>query len=259
MSTVTKLTGVTLPGTGYRTLGSFKEIYLSITNGLLGLYSIRNTIEESLVNYANEDLPMTIIGSPTIVDDGAVCNYQNCFDTGITAQSAYTYISLAKPTLSTDAAQNCMLISNYFQPTSGANGGDSIGFANNGTANPRFRNYAQNSSSSVVFADAGVAPFNESNVAFFAGLTSLSDGVRLAFARDGSLSIGNPTSISARNTTGAGTILIGGHRGPSSFFPAFGNGIYAAAIYDRALTNSELTQCYQDLQFYASKRGRNTI
>lgn len=259
MTTVTKLTGITLPGTGYPDINSFKEIYMSVTSGLIGLYSIRDTLAFSLNNYATGGSPMTVVGAPTMSGDGAVCNYANCFDTGIATQTAYSFLALAKPTLSTDATQNCMIVSSYFQPSAGQNAGDSIGFAANGTTNPRFRNYSQNSTSSVIFADAGVTGFSESSVAFFAGVTSLTDGVRLAFGHGGSLSIGTPTTLSARNITGAGTILVGGHRGPSTFFPAFGKGIYAVAIYNRAITNAEITQGYADLSSYAVDRGITTV
>ncbi|HBR6858853.1 hypothetical protein [Klebsiella aerogenes] len=258
MTTVTKLTGVVLPGTGYPNINSFKEIYVSVTSGLLGLYSFRNSLDFSRKNYAENGVDLTIIGAPTLVDGGAVCNYENCFDTGISAQDSFTYIALSKPTLATSAEQYCMLISNYFQPTPTTNAGDSIGFAWNGSA-PRFRCYAQNSPSSVVQADAGVAGFSESEVALFAGMASLTDGNRLAFAHAGTLSIGNPTAMSARSTSGAGTILIGGHRAGSGAYPAFGKGIYAAAIYNSAVTNEELGVIYNDLKIYAEGRGITTL
>ncbi|HDU3462261.1 TPA: hypothetical protein RFL89_000580 [Klebsiella aerogenes] len=258
MTTVTKLTGVVLPGGGYPNIGSFTEIYVSVTDGLVGLYSIRDSVNFSLKNYAKNGADMTVVGAPTIVDDGAVCNFENCFDTGIPAQNAFTYVALSKATLATSAAQYCMLISNFFKPTTTTNAGDSIGFAWNGTA-PRFRCYAQNSASSVVQADAGVAGFSESEVAFFAGMASQDDGARLAFARAGNLSIGNPTAMTTRSTEGAGTILIGGHRAGSGAYPAFGKGIYAAAIYNRAVTNDELATIYSDLKTYAEGRGITTL
>ncbi|HHI3296810.1 TPA: hypothetical protein ACP47F_000178 [Klebsiella pneumoniae] len=258
MTNVVKLAGVTLPGDGYPHISSFQEIYLSVTDGLLGLYSIRDSIDLSLKNYADGGSDMTVIGSPTMLDDGAICNYANCFDTGIPAQEAFTFIVLAKPNLPTVPSEYNMAISNYFQPGGAGNSGDSIGFAYNGSS-PRFRCYAQNGESAVSIADAGLASFSESEVAFFAGMASLTDGNRLAFARAGTLSIGNATATANRTITGAGTILIGGHRALPTSYPAFGKGIYAAAIYGRAVTNSELTTIYSDMKTYAERRGINTL
>ncbi len=99
MTNVVKLAGVTLPGDGYPHISSFKEIYLSVTDGLLGLYSIRGSIGLSLKNYADGGSNMTVIGSPTMQDDGAICNYYKCFDKGIPAHVAFKFISLAKHNL----------------------------------------------------------------------------------------------------------------------------------------------------------------
>lgn len=258
MTSVVKLTNVTLPGDGYPNISSFKEIYVSVTDGLVGLYSIRTSITASLKNYADGGSDMTIIGAPTMSDDGAICNYANCFDTGIPAQQAFTFIALAKPNRPTVASQYHMLISNYFQPGGVGNAGDAIAFAYDGSS-PRFRSYAQSGLSSVVMADAGIAGFSESEVAFFAGMSSRDDGNRLAFARAGTLSIGTPSAMAARSIEGAGTILVGGHRGLSTSYPAFGKGIYAAAIYNRAVTNAELTTIYNDLKTYAKARGITTL
>ena len=68
MSTVLRLTGVTLPGTGYPTLKSFLDVtpYLPVTSGLLGLYYLRDAGGRELHNYAG-GTPLIKVGNPKLL------------------------------------------------------------------------------------------------------------------------------------------------------------------------------------------------
>ncbi len=90
-------------------------------------------------------------------------------------------------------------------------------------------------------------------------MASQINGDRLTFAMNGTLSIGDPTAMAAHTTQGAGTILIGGHRGLSTTYPAAGRGTYAEAIYKRDVTNDEPTTIYIRLRTYGAGRRITTV
>ena len=65
MSNVLRLTGVTLPGTGYPTLKSFLDVTprLPVTAGLLGLYYLRDSGGREIQNYVFGGAPLIKVGS----------------------------------------------------------------------------------------------------------------------------------------------------------------------------------------------------
>ncbi|MFD3249476.1 hypothetical protein [Rahnella aquatilis] len=260
MTTVIKLNGITLPGGGYPKLSSFESISLSITSGLLGLYSFEDTLSDSLRNYANADLPLTATGAPTFTAGGVVCNIDNCFDTGIAQQSAFTFVAIAKPIKPATNDAGAFLVSDFYSPASGY-GGDGIGFRNGSLISgvPVLATFGQNSASNYAASEVSVSAFDINNAAFFIGTGSVDTGLISGAGTNGSLTMGNNTALAARGTTG-GTLLIGGHRRASgTLFKGNTGPIYASAIYNRVLTSDEINTVYSELRQYAANRDLTTV
>lgn len=116
MSGALKLSGVTLPGTGYENIVNMLQLALPVTTGLLGLYQIGGSAASSLGNLANPALPLTMVGAPTINTVGAVCSQANCFDTGILELAEFTYLAVAQET-----GNSAIVMGNYLGSQPGAN------------------------------------------------------------------------------------------------------------------------------------------
>lgn len=260
MSTVIKLNGITLPGTGYPKLSSFENISLSITNGLLGLYSFEDTITDSLRNYANADLPMTAVGTPTFTAGGVVCSIDNCFDTHIAQQTAFTFFAVAKPIKPATNDVGAFLISDFYTPTTGY-GGDALGFRAGSivTGVPVLATFGQNVAANFLAAEVSVNSLDINNAAFFVGRGSVADGLIAGYGSNGTLIMGNNAALATRSTTG-GTLLIGGHRrATGTLFKGNTGPIYASAIYNRVLTSDEINTVYAELREYAANRDLTTV
>lgn len=115
MSNVLRLTGVTLPGTGYPTLKSFLDPkpYLPVTTGLLGLYYLRESPGGEMTNFAGGP-KLTKVGAPQLLQNGAVCSPFNYYDTGIQAQPLGTILAIAVPTTEpTSLISSAPVMTNY--------------------------------------------------------------------------------------------------------------------------------------------------
>lgn len=260
MTAVIKLNGITLPGTGYPKLSSFENISLSITAGLLGLYSFENTLTDSLRNYANADLPMTLVGTPTFNAGGVVCSIDNCFDTHIAQQTAFTFVAVAKPIKPSTNDVGAFLVSDFYSPTTGY-GGDGIGFRAGSiiTGVPVLATFGQNSATNYAASEVSVSTLDVNNAAFFVGKGSVATGLISGIGSNGTLTMGANTALSARGTTG-GTLLIGGHRRQTgTLFKGSTGPIYASAIYNRVLTSDEINMVYSELRQYAANRDLTTV
>lgn len=127
MSNVLRLTGVTLPGTGYPTLKSFLDVTprLPVTAGLLGLYYLRDSGGRDTENYVAGGSPLVKVGSPTLLENGAICDPANYYSMGIVAQPAGTILAIAKPaTAPTTFATSIPVVSGYNAPANGSGNGD---------------------------------------------------------------------------------------------------------------------------------------
>lgn len=126
MSTVLRLTGVTLPGTGYPTLKSFLDVtpYLPVTSGLLGLYYLRDAGGRELHNYAG-GTSLIKVGNPKLLENGAVCDANNYYDMGIQAQPKGTILAIAMPdSAPSNLVTSIPVVSGYNAPASGSGNGD---------------------------------------------------------------------------------------------------------------------------------------
>ena len=131
MSNVLRLTGVTLPGTGYPTLKSFLDPkpYLPVTTGLLGLYYLRDSLGGEVKNFAG-GANLVKVGAPQLLENGAVCGPTNYYDTGIQAQPLGTMLAIAIPTdAPTSLVNSSPVMSNYLPGVYG--NGDLLYFGTN--------------------------------------------------------------------------------------------------------------------------------
>ncbi|EIV2912406.1 hypothetical protein QZQ06_10420 [Serratia marcescens] len=259
MSTVIRLNGVTLPGTGYLHISQFLEIFVSVTDGLKGMYSFTESEEKSLINYAGGQ-NLIKYGNPVFTPDGIKVSRQNYFDTGIMPSgNGFTHVIVAIPKKDIPVGEGVFIISNYFKPGGTGNGGENSAYALTEIGNARWRNYVQVNSAGVVYADMGVSALSDTEPAIWGGVTSIGSGStggnKVFYGFNNNLAIGTAGNVSTINIAGQGTKLIGGHRGPADFFTLESNYVQAVLIYDRALSNDELNQVYHDLRQYGAGRG----
>lgn len=128
MSNVIRLTGVTLPGTGYPSLKSFLDVtpLLPVTAGLIGLYYLRDSGGREVQNYAG-GAPLIKVGNPTLLAHGALCDVSNYYDMGIKAQPKATMLAIAMPqSAPASLVGSIPVISGYNAPASGSGNGDML-------------------------------------------------------------------------------------------------------------------------------------
>jgi len=78
---------------------------LADTTNLAGLYMFGGDDEACLFNFANPDLPLTKIGSPTVTAAGGVSgDWQNGYETGIHETAAMTVLAVIKPYTATNGS-----------------------------------------------------------------------------------------------------------------------------------------------------------
>ncbi|WP_337045547.1 hypothetical protein [Serratia bockelmannii] len=259
MSTVIRLNGVTLPGTGYLHISQFLEIFVSVTDGLKGMYSFSSDENKSLINYAGGQ-NLVKHGNIIFTENGVKLSKDNYFDTGIMPSAAgFTHIAVAIPKKPSVIDNGCFLVSNYFKPGGTGTGGQATGYVLAAANDPRFRNYVQVNANGWVYGNMGIGFLSDSTPAVWGGVASMGSGsaggTKVVYGYNNNLAIGNGGNVSAISIAGQGTKLIGGHRGPSTEFNDETNYVQAVLIYDRALSDVELNQVYQDLRQYGAGRG----
>lgn len=127
MSNVLRLTGVTLPGTGYPTLKSFLDVTprLPVTAGLLGLYYLRDSGGREIQNYISGGAPLIKVGSPALLENGAVCDPSNYYSMNMQARPQGTILAIAKPeNAPANFGASIPVVSGYNAPASGSGNGD---------------------------------------------------------------------------------------------------------------------------------------
>ena len=127
MSNVLRLTGVTLPGTGYPTLKSFLDVTprLPVTAGLLGLYYLRDAGGREIQNYVSGGAPLIKVGSPTLLENGAVCDPNNYYSMNMQARPQGTFLAIARPkSAPASLVTSIPVVSGYNAPANGSGNGD---------------------------------------------------------------------------------------------------------------------------------------
>lgn len=127
MSNVLRLTGVTLPGTGYPSLKSFLDVTprLPVTAGLLGLFYLRDAGGREIQNYVSGGAPLIKVGSPELLENGAICDTNNYYSMNFNARSQGTILAIAKPqSAPSNFSTSIPIISGYNAPASGSGNGD---------------------------------------------------------------------------------------------------------------------------------------
>lgn len=239
---MTQALALRVPGIITRTLET--KVYPPSIDGLLGLYFLGGTLEESLVNRSpNPGVPpkATVVGTPTVSDDGVtIKNLTNYLDTGIAETDEMTLIAWhTKANLTFNAISN-----SYYTRQSGTGYAYGLALRVTGGSDSRRIYYARmgvrassstTANGSSVNSNSGqlttgdeliavAGRFTENGVEFF----NLSDGTKGALTGVGS---GN-----VRDKCGAtfkiGTEGVGGANDTAK--------VCGVAIYNRALSDDEL-------------------
>lgn len=237
MSTVIKLSDITLPGSGYPKLSLFKGVpELPEATGLIGLYLLKGTALNSLINEANDAAPLTVIGAPTVNSFGALLSKSHCFDTGLMSTTNMTFMAVAKPMLVSDSDNGNLIVSNYGATPAG----DSMGFA----AVNSLAAYA-GLTSSVSASTIGVGAADVADWNFVAGVIDANGGSKCHWGRDGVLSASTLADSGTRQVNTTRTLRLGSNY--SSGFNGTAN-VALVAIFSAALNDAQIAANYNYLK-----------
>lgn len=237
MSTLIRLSGVTLPGTDYPKLLDFIPLALPVAAGLVGLYRFGSSIEESRRNFANPGEPLTVVGSPVIKPIGALLDNANCFNTSLKSTAAITILSVAKMMHVTSSIAGAALVTSQAQDGATVRGDD---LYINGTTVPERRvslSVGHETGSASVHCNVTGTIAGEWN--FFAGRVNEAAEAQTGHARAGlPMTWSAQTDVGVRQVSATRNLRIGG-----AYFLHSGATEHAlVAIFDRALTTSEVEQ-----------------
>ena len=257
MPYITKLSGLTLPGSGYPNIADFAVPVLPVTSGLVGLYLLGGG-KASLVtrNFAPGGSPATIVGLPTYNARSMILSQNNCLDTGLPETEAVTFLTVAKPIGSGGGSINSTIyVGNYREPAAAAGVGASI-FSSG--ASPRVAVSHGSAPGTVVtntFTLTGLVP-DQAQV--FGGICTGASGTqKAAWGRGGVLSF-DTADVTTTRSLAARTLRVGGHYATDGSFTGTHEG-YLAAIYNRGLSDSEFTQNYNYLRPFFGTLGITTL
>lgn len=232
MTTALRLSGVTLPGSGYPKLVNFLTPQFPVDTDLVGLYVLGGNESQSLVNRADAELPLIKVGSPVINSLGAETNWNNCFDTQLMGGTAVTMIAIARLIKPASNDGRYLMISNY---NSSPSDGDSLAFDYNSA--PVLTAYAERPDGDIDSVSIGTSSGTAGNWNIFAMRIKSTGEVKPWWSRNGTLSSATELAAETRGT-GALPFRIGGHHNIGSF-QATGE-IQLAAIFDGALSDAEI-------------------
>ncbi|WP_130945779.1 hypothetical protein [Klebsiella quasipneumoniae] len=220
----------------------------------LEYYNLFNDATKLTRNFASGKPAATVVGAPTVnVENITLTNLGNYINTNVAQGQEMTIITIGQPTA---ASGNFVHWSNYGSTiTNGGSGLTSTDFARASvsTGNP---------SISLSYSDDSFA----TRKTLTYGVASGADTIKLraiasVFSQSGMTSrirdlTNSKVSTNAIPTGGvltiAGTILLGSHY--TTVETSTGN-LYAAMIYSRALTDSEINTLYASLKSYYTGKG----
>lgn len=238
MTNALRLSGVTLPGTAYPKKKNFIIPNLPVKTGLVGLYVLGGSSALSLVNHANPALPLAAVGLPTINALGAVCNYQNCFDTGIpgTSLNDLTVISVAKPVVTSSAASQAMIASNY----NGAGEADSSCFLYASSV-PRFSSLAGQVGGTTLSSAIVISTYDNTKWNSFASRMTSAGKAKSWTQVSGAQTVGAESAAGSRSTV-ARNIRVGGHHSANASSFVGSVELQMVAIFAASLADAEIAQ-----------------
>lgn len=245
MTAVLKLSGVTLPGTGYPNIVSFlsaaPSIDLPVKTGLVGLYILAGNEADSIYNHANSEIPLIKVGLPTINLFGASVSRDNCFNSQLVPTANMTFMAIAKPLKVAANADAALLISNF---TTAGPSGDSLGFR--GATPSQSGVYGGLTPSGVSQSFNDISTANTANWNFFAGTIDANGAAKPFWGRDGSLVVGSPVDSGDRGVVTSRTLRIGGHYEPTLFGGTAS--LAMAAIFQAKLSDADIQANYAYLR-----------
>jgi len=238
MTTLLKLKGVTLPGTGYPNVNDFLVPDFPNAAGLVGLYTFGTQLGMSLANHANNSLPLIPYGALATGVDGVVVSKGNYLDTQLPQDVDFTVIALCLPLLATSYLDGQLLFSNYKNPD--ANQGESVVFSGNASV-PSFGSF-MNASNNVPTPKVMALPSGMSATRHAGfGVRVSSDGSTKAFVRDQGLVATGASQPIARMTPATRSMLIG----PGPVVTNNWNAsltVKLLAVWSTALTDQQITE-----------------
>ncbi|EMH1202251.1 hypothetical protein V6A83_003702 [Serratia marcescens] len=197
----------TMPGVGFPKASDFETIALDVPvkSGLLGAYFTTEYTADPLYNYADPTKPLKKIGNPLFEGPYAVCNAQNCLDTGIPSQNEMSVISIALRSDTAASAGQGMVVSNY-----DGVGGDSLRLTDTSVV--------ANSWVTAGLTNAITPIVNIPNTDFVIGTGQFNPGRSVAgFYDPTTKSVISNSSLGAGRQVQSNTLLIGGHRSAGQF------------------------------------------
>jgi len=253
MTTVLKLSNVSLPGSGYPHIATFAMAPdLPVKGGLIGLYAFSKNEMVSVYNHADPSKPLIKVGSPTINKFGALLSKNHCFDSTLLSAGNVTFMAVAKPIKVSSNEASALLISNFASGTPVA--GDSLGFR--GSPANQAGGFGGRADGSTTAAPVDISAANENNWNFFATRITAAGNVRAYWGSNGSLV--SPDSVpGSRAVETVRTLRVGGHYGLERNGVA---NVALAAIFHSSLDAGQVQSNYEYLRdVWAPAFGVNTL
>lgn len=249
MTTLLKLKGVTLPGSGYPNVNDFVVPAFPNSGGLVGMYTFGSQLGMSLTNHVNSSLPLIPHGTVQTSVDGAVVSRPNYLDTQLPNTDSYSVISLCLPILATNFAGGQIILGNY--KSGDANQGESIGMSGkNGAGVPAVGSFVTDGANDIVqrYMDlpAGMVTTRHAGI----GARISADGKAKMFVLDnGVLTAGAETAAQARISHSARSMLIGGGYNTGGTNWTGQLTIKLLAVWNVALTDQQM---YDNMAYLAT-------
>lgn len=235
MTNLIKLTGVTLPGTGYPSLLNFAyPTFPAGSANLVGLYTLGGLESIALRNAVTGVTDLSKIGSPTLAAAGATVNYLNDYASlTLSGTTEVTVIAIAKPFAANpaNAAASWFLASQYHSTPTPA-GGDGLSFYVGGISM-----WASTSTGSVQSPSLSMAGSVPANWNSFAGRVKSTGANQVWWGHEGVTAAGTEGSTNTRSVQTSRKWLLGGQYAAN--FLASGN-LLMVAIFNSALTDQNI-------------------
>lgn len=231
MATLTKLTGITLPGTYPKLFNFFRPTFPNGNANLAGLWGMGGAIDFAQKNLLTRATDLSITGTPVMQKIGADLSYQNYLTSGAVFGTAdYSIIVIARPVVATNAATSFNLASQlaFAGPT-----GDGLSINSSGLT--LYSSHASGSSASTSLSLAGANPANWN---IFAGRVKSTGERKVWWGRDGA-------TVSGAESAADGSRAINTTRGwriGADYVNTYlaTNRIAMVALFNNAPTDAEM-------------------
>lgn len=231
-----------------------------VPEGLLYWGFLNDSVEKLGRNYAPEGVPATVIGTPTVNSQGAVLNTAGHIQTPAVQTASITLIAVGRPVA--DGAEQGMFISNYtsarLNGVAGTSFGASLYCSGNDANAGKFEVRANVSGFSGVAGAASTlhqALLTDLDITKPAFLALTFDGTEKV-VRAYNMSTGLSAAAAAYTEVvdiGVAPFRVGG--APLGTYPNNAKNFHFAAIYNRKLTDAELSLTYTRIKAYLAARG----